>query len=141
LCKGSDLTVYQEMRAKLLILLKGSKKKKDELRVFSHFTEVWKVRANHHHPELPAQYMFVLTRCYKQDCPHPRCKQAPPLEDMRWFANGPTLQQSVLPVPDPTRPFGGQNCTTCQGTCCGHFLSPHNRLLRPKKDQWHSLFH
>ena len=36
----------------------------------------------------------------------------------------PTVQQSVLPVPDPARPFGYPNCTACHGTCSGHFLSP-----------------
>lgn len=71
-----------------------------------------------------SSYMFLLTCCYKQDCPHPRCKQEPPMEHLRWFPNGPTLQQSALPVPDPTRPFGHPNCTSCHSTCSGHFLSP-----------------
>ena len=102
--------------------------------MFSHFSEVWKVRENHLQSLLPSSYMFLLTCCYKQDCPHPRCRQEPPLEDLRWFPNGPTLQQSVLPVPDPARPLGYPNCTAYRGTCSGHFLSPQqafNTQARP----------
>lgn len=107
LYKGSDSCQYQNIRTKLQIFLKGSKKKKEELRMndpelFSHFTEVWKVRENHYHQNMPPQYIFLLTCCFKPDCPHPLCREGPPARELRWFPNGPTLKQNLLPVPDHT---------------------------------------
>ena len=63
LYRGSDSSCFQAMRNKLQIFLKGSKKNKDELcknehQLFSYFNEVWKVRNNHYHKELPTQYIF-----------------------------------------------------------------------------------
>ena len=129
LYKGSDSSQYQSMRKHLQVFLKGSQKKKDELQMkepelYSHFVEVWKVRDNHYHKELPPQYIFLLTCCYKADCPHPLCKDGPPAEELRWYPNGPTLSQNLLPVPDPAQPYGNPNCNSCEEACCGHFLSP-----------------
>ena len=131
--KGSNSSEYQQMREKLQIFLKGSKKKKQELRtkepeIFDHFNEVWKVRENHHQSDLPGPYMFLLSCCYQQDCPHPRCKRGPPSKSLTWFPGGPGIKQSLLPIPDPSRPFGDPNCTACQGMCSGHFLKPEEAL-------------
>ena len=96
LYRGSDSSKFQDMRTELQVFLKGSKKKKEELRikkteVFAHFTEVWQVRENHYHKDLPAAYIFLRTCCYKQGCPHLRCKEGCPSEELRWFPNGPSL--------------------------------------------------
>ena len=117
---------------------------------FSFFNEVWQVRNNHYHKELPPQYIFLLTCCYSKDCPHPLCQKGPPTEDLKWFPNGPTLDHNLLPVVDPTQPFGDPNCSTCQDKCSGHFLPPEKLfeskqvpMIQPPsvilKDFFHSL--
>ena len=128
LLKGADSTRYQNMRAKLQVFLKGSKKKKQELKrsepdLFAYFGKVWDVRANHMRDGYPSQYLFVLKCCFHDVCPHPLCMKGPPEIDT-WFANGPPLDYIPLPVPDPAQPWGNSTCQKCTGFCAGHFLDP-----------------
>ena len=41
----------------------------------------------------------------------------------RWYAGGPLLSHIPFPIPDPSRTWGAQNCTTCKGFCSGHFFT------------------
>ena len=86
------------------------------------------MRENHYHKELPSQYIFILTCCYKKGCPHPFCKEGCLPQEVRWFPGGPTVNQNLLPVPDPSRPLGDSNCKSCPKTCSGHFLPPEQAL-------------
>ena len=133
LFKGSDSTHYQDMRQRLQVFLKKSKKNRKEMsskepELYAHFAEVWQVRENHYHKELPSQYIFLLTCCYKKGCPHPLCKEGCLPQEVRWFPGGPTVNQNLLPVPDPSRPLGDSNCKSCPKTCSGHFLPPEQAL-------------
>ena len=116
------------MRPKLEIFLKGSKKRKAELKkadpdLFVYFNKVWEVRNNHMLEGYSPQYLFILKCCFKDGCPHPLCARGPP-DVHTWFPGGPSLDYIPLPVPDPAQPWGNPNCQKCKGFCAGHFLDP-----------------
>ena len=118
----------QERRARLLIFLRGSKKKKKELKdlypeEYAYFSKVWRVRNDHMVPDLPENYIFMLPPCYKQDCVHPLCRKGHPEKEPTWFKDGPPLSFIPLPIPDPEKPFAG-NCEKCKESCGGHYLAP-----------------
>ena len=93
---------------------------------YDYIESVWTLRNNHMLTNLPSQYAFFLKCCQKQDCCHPLCKQTS--DEMCWFPNGPRLSHLPFPIPDPARPWGYQECTTCKGICHGHFLLPEAAL-------------
>ena len=110
----------QERRARLLISLRGSKKKK-ELKdsypeEYSYFSKVWRVRNDHMVPDLPENYIFMLLPCYKQDCVHPLCRKGHPEKEPTWFKDGPPFSFIPLPIPDLEKPFAG-NCEKCKECC------------------------
>ena len=74
----------------------------------------------------PAQYVYHLCCCFQDDCCHPLCKEKVGfnIEEVTWFAGGPPVNKIPLPVPDPSRPWGDQNCPTCKVFCAGHYLKP-----------------
>ena len=74
----------------------------------------------------PQQYVYQLCCCFQEDCCHPLCKERVGFntEEVKWFAGGPPINRIPLPVPDPSRPWGDQNCSTCKGLCSGHYLTP-----------------
>ena len=116
------------MRITVIKGLKGSKKRKDELKkadpdLFVYFNKVWTVRKNHMLEGYPPQYLFILKCCFKEGCPHPLCVRGPP-DVHTWFPGGPNLGYIPLPVPDPARSWGSLNCEKCKGFCAGHFLNP-----------------
>lgn len=47
---------------------------------------------------------------------------------MQWFPGGPRVDTLPLPIPDPSRPWGSTNCTTCSGFCSGHYMGPEGSL-------------
>ena len=128
LFKGADLSNNQHFRDQLKIFLKGSKVKKEQLKLaepelYSLFNEVWSVRQHHVIDGLPGQYMFLLVCCFDHDCIHPRCKESGSMyrEILTWFPGGPPLTYIPLPVPDRDRPWGSSECVECSGFCAGHF--------------------
>ena len=79
LYQGADSSRFQEKRESLLVFLKGSKKKKEELRsekpdIYAYFQSIWEVKQRHEIPGLPSQYLFLQVCCFQQDCPHPLCQ-------------------------------------------------------------------
>lgn len=72
-------------------------------------------------PRLPANYVFFLKACYQPSCEHPVCQRGRPSSPHHWFEGGPLISQLPFPVPDPTRPWGCQSCTTCNGFYSGHY--------------------
>lgn len=106
-------------------LLKGSNKKRDELRnsdpdLVNFFSKVWKIRKSHMVSGLPPTYMFYLLCCYKPDCAHPICQSGPPENVSLWYPGGPPLTHLPLPVVDKERSWGSP-CTVCKGFCPGHY--------------------
>ena len=121
---------HQERRTRLLIFLRGSKKKKqlkEEHPVeYNYFLKVWNVRTNHMVKDLPENYIFMLVPCYKPDCVHPVCRKGHPEKESTWFKDGPPITFIPFPIPDPNRPFGG-DCESCKQnnqSCSGHYLPP-----------------
>ena len=128
LFKGADSTELQEQRQHLQVFLKGSQKK-EELRrekptLYSYFDKVWTVKNCHQVPDLPSQYLFLLICCYGANCPHPLCQIGRAPCEMTWFPGGPTVKTIPMPIPDPSRPWGNPNCTSCSDICSGHYLKP-----------------
>ena len=131
LFKGADSTEKQELRNHVLVYLKGSIEQKAKLKseqpmCYEYIESVWNIRSKHMVPNLPVQYTFYLKCCRKQDCSHPLCEQTS--EEMCWFPNGPRLSHLPFPIPDPARPWGNPECTSCKGICHGHFLLPEAAL-------------
>ena len=129
LFKGADSSELQEQRQHLQVFLKGSRKKKEELRrkkptLYSYFDKVWNVKNRHQVLDLPPQYLFLLVCCYGDNCPHPLCQTGKPPCEMTWFPGGPSVKTIPMPVPDPSRPWGNPICTSCHGVCAGHYLKP-----------------
>ena len=133
LFKGSDAKLYQDYREPLRTFLKGSKRKKCELQsqqpsLFKLFEQVWKLRERHMVKGYPQQYQYVyqLCCCFQKDCCHPLCKERVGfnIEEVKWFPDGPPVNRIPLPVADPNRIWGDQNCSTCKGSCSGHYLKP-----------------
>ncbi len=125
LYKGA-ISDIQAKREKLLIFLKGSKAQKKALQqedphAYSYFSVVWDVRNRHIVPNLPVQYIFFLTCCFSRDCPHPVCQAGEQSTPLKWYSNGPPITHLLLPVPDPERPWGKTDCTSCTGFCTGHY--------------------
>ena len=123
----------QQEREKLRIFLKGPKKERERLQkedpqLFSHFNDVWTVKTLHMVPNLPQQYIFFLKCCFREDCIHPICKRGSH-NVIHWYSGGPLLSFLPLPVSDPARPWGDDNCSTCKGTCSGHYLKPESNLV------------
>ena len=58
--------------------------------LFAEFQMIWKIRANHMVSGLPS-YMFFLLCCYKEDCPHPRCRTGPHPGTLSWYPGGPPI--------------------------------------------------
>ena len=119
---------YQERRQRLIIFLRGTKKKKMELKAnypeeYEYFSKVLDVQGRHMVPNLPANYVFMLRLCYQKDCIHPLCAAGRPEKEPLWFKDGPPLSYLPLPIPDLERPWGSK-CKTCTGSCVGHYVSP-----------------
>ena len=132
LYRGADSTDIQDKRRKLLVFLKGTKKKREELcrdepELFAYFNTVWQMKQRHEIPGLPSQYLYVLICCFQKTCPHPLC-QSGRKGVPTWFPNGPTIHTIPLPVPDPAFPWGNKSCSRCTGFCAGHFLQPAEAL-------------
>ena len=104
LYKGADSSEFQCMRKDMQIFLKGSKKKKSQLKqekpaIFSYFQRIWNVRQRHMVTGLPSQYLFLLICCFSEDCPHPRCQNGQSSSEITWFPGGPNITWMPLPVP------------------------------------------
>lgn len=50
------------------------------------------------------------------------------IEEVRWFAGGPPVNTISLPVPDPSRPWGNQNCSTYKGFVLDTILNQPSRF-------------
>ena len=127
LFKGSDSCEYQKKSKKLDVFLKGSKKKKEELKredpeSFAEFDRIWTIRNSHMAHGLPS-YVFYLYCCYKPDCEHPICQFQPRPESVpTWYSGGPLITHLPFPVPDSSKPWGGTTCEQCKGFCAGHYV-------------------
>ena len=126
LYKGADSTDHQEVREKLLIFLKGSKKMKLKLQSedpvsFEHFERVWQVRNDHMIANLPPQYIFYLICCFKENCMHPICRSGARPDIPTWYPGGPSLYHLPIPTADPNKCWGSENCPTCREFCAGHY--------------------
>ena len=141
LFKGADSCRNQHIRDQLKIFLKGSKVKKEQLKLaepelYKLFNEVWRVREQHMVSGLPNQYIFYLLCCFDENCIHCRCKESSGMcRDMfTWFSGGPPLTYIPLPVPDQKRPWGSKECVECCGFCAGHYLTP-EELISNRQQQ------
>ena len=78
----------------------------------------------------PPQYIFHLCCCFRRACIHPLCQQnvGSSIGNYKWYEGGPSVDNLLLPVPDPKRPWGDTNCPDCKGTCTGHYLKPEEIL-------------
>jgi len=126
LYRGAESVNSQVDREKLLVFLKGSKREKEALKqnhpaLFKQFQAVWKVRNDHMVTGLPSQYVFLLLCCYKNDCSHGLCQAGEPNELVTWYPGGPSIHYLPFPILDPDRPWGDSQCTTCKGSCAGHY--------------------
>ena len=79
--------------------------------------------------EVPSNYIFYLVCCLKPTCCHPICKSQSISQLPVWYTGAPTVSFVPLPIPGPTRPWGGSNCEQCKGDCHGHYLKPAEALL------------
>ena len=78
LFQRADSSEFQCQRH-LMVYLKGSKKKQDQLRLeqpelFAYFDKVTELKRRHQVDGLPAQYLFHLVCCFQSDCPHSICR-------------------------------------------------------------------
>ena len=126
LYRGADAGDHREVRDSLLTFLKGSKTAKDTLhrekpQLYARFQSVWNVRQKHMVKGLPSQYIFMLTCCFDEECPHPVCQKGMPSEMPGWYKNGPAITHLPLPMVDVDRPWGNTSCSTCKGFCAGHY--------------------
>ena len=127
----------QERRGRLLIFLRGTKKRKKQLQneypdEYKYFVTVWDVRSNHMVKDLPENYIFMLVPCYKADCVHPVCRKGRPEKEETWFDGGPPISFIPLPIPDPEKPVGAY-CEKCKQNCTGHYLPPELQYEWTKK--------
>ena len=136
LVKGVDSTGNQELRVQLLQYLKGSKvqKKKpqeSDPQTYEFIDRIWQVRNDHMIEDLPPQYVFYLICCFKPGCQHPLYKEFSPTNLPMWYPDGPPVcaDSLPLPIPDPQRPWGSPDCSSCQEFCHGHFLKPEQALF------------
>ena len=100
LFKGPNSKDYQELRAKLLVYLKGSKKAKTSLQTatFAWFQEVWDIRCNHLVPHLPKHYILYLLCCFKKECTHPLCKSGSTFTHiLLWYTGRPYIYHLAIP--------------------------------------------
>jgi len=126
LYRGAESGNSQAKREKLLVFLKGSKREKEGLKhnnpeLFKEFQEVWNVRNNHLVTGLPSQYVFFLLCCYQKGCSHGLCQAGKPNEPVTWYPGGPSVQYLPFPVLDPDHPWGNPRCSSCKGSCAGHY--------------------
>lgn len=133
LYRGANSSDLQDKGNDLTIFLKGSKKKKEQLRkekpdVYKYFKKVWDVRQRHEIPGLPPQYLYLLVCCFQHDCPHPLCQRGSEVLSMEWYPGGPRVDTLPLPIPDPLQPWGNVLCKKCTGFCAGHFMKPEEAL-------------
>ena len=135
LFKGADSSDNQDLRADILIFLKGNATQKQQLMEekperWASMEEVWGIRNRHMKTGLPQQYVFYLKCCLAKNCTHPLCQNNSDLElPSTWFPGGPSLDYVPLPIADPSQPWGSTNCSKCkEKTCYGHFLSPEEAL-------------
>lgn len=80
LFKGEDSSSLQLQRKHLLVYLKGSKKKKNDLKsaepeLYSYFEQVTDIRKRHEVRNLPSQYIYLLVCCFQNDCPQKKISQ------------------------------------------------------------------
>ena len=135
--KDEHADKLQGRRQDLLTFLKGTQKLRAELQAkkpdeYNYFKKIWDLREQHMVKDLPEKYIFFLLPCYKSDCIHPVCQRGKPQEEMKWFEGGPSLIDIPLPIPDPTRPWGGNE--KCTSGCHGHFMSPAECLEHIRKN-------
>lgn len=41
-----------------------------------------------------------------------------------WYPDGPLTTFLPIPTPDPTRPYGNEQCKECTDFCSGHYITP-----------------
>lgn len=76
---------------------------------------------------LPENFVSMLYRCYKKNCPHPVCVNGKPTSEPVSFKGGPRLTYSPLTIPDPKRTTRSKG-DSCVGACSGHYLSPEDNI-------------
>ena len=126
LYKGSESDEHHTISNKLEIFLKGSNKQKELLQkespdLVSHFKMIWDIRTRHMVQGLPSSYIFFLRCCYQPECNHPVCQSGQPASPLCWYPSGHPISHLPLPIPDSTRPWGSQTCSTCKDFCAGHY--------------------
>ena len=127
LYRGADSSNLQQKRDHLLVYLKGSKKKREQLQrdkpdLYAYFQTVWEMKKRHEISGLPLNYLYLLVCCFKDGCPHPICQSGVEGMSMQWYQDGPHVNTIPFPVPDPAQPWGSTTCTKCPGFCAGHYL-------------------
>ncbi len=132
LWKGANSAAYQEERTAVNIFLKGKKEEKELLQkekpaMFCYIKMIWDLRGRHMTSNLPSQYLFFLQCCYDKDCVHPVCKTGVQNPNT-WYPDGPLTTFLPMTTPDPTRPYGNEQCKECTGFCSGHYMKPQQLL-------------
>lgn len=128
LWKGADSKLCQEERAAVNIFLKGKKCEKELLQrenaeLYQYIKMIWDLRDKHMVPNLPSQYLFFLQCCYDKNCVHPVCKMGVQEPEV-WYPDGPLTTFLPIPTPDPTRPYGNEQCKECSNFCSEHYMKP-----------------
>ena len=72
---GLTADEYQQRRDKLLIFLRGTKRKKKifekgDPKLYQYFEKVWNIRNRHMVKDLPPNYIFMLLPCFQKNFPH-----------------------------------------------------------------------
>ena len=80
-------------------------------------------------PGIKSPVILFLVCCFDTKCSHPLCFEGIKC-DIKWFESGPSVSYLPLPIPDPVRCYGNQNCEDCKGSFCyGHFMKPHDTFM------------
>ena len=103
LFKEADSSSLQFQREHLLVFLKGSKKKKMELKqkqpeLFPYFELISSIQQRHEVHGLPSQYLYLFVCCFQSNCPHPLCQSGKEGILMEWFSKGSSVHKLPLLV-------------------------------------------
>ena len=135
-CGDTVINLYRRSKFEDMCTELQVKKKKEELRIkIQNLLPISLKFARLEKTITTRTYWQLIFSAVMQGCPHPRCKEGCPSEQLRWFPNGPNLMTCLL---HPNRPFSDPNCRICHGVCSGHFL-PLNRFLNLMGRQWYNL--
>ena len=123
-------------RNDLLVFLCGSKVEKENLR--NHKLDLFQhLRKRRMVQNFPSDYVFVLKALYQETCeyPWPVFQRLRPPSEPDWYPGGSPRSYLPFPVPDPSHPWGSEDCEKCNRTCSGHYLPASKAFEQQEEDQ------